>query len=346
MKKALLFILFSLIVVSGFSQTRKDFFAFIDSFNWGLSEDSFVEKYSKRILPKTDSAYVLFAANKEGVYWLNDLRVGDYNCYTAIIFIEEGETPSIVACFDKEVLDSALPSVLCEKLDNCVRSKMGEPDMLLENVPLASMGLDLPEDTMGSMDIWMTDAILLSSIKATTENGLGYFIVARKAEPREPDFRKGKWGDSMAECKRKEGKTDTYQMEGIYAFDTYVAGISCAAAYRFTDDILTSGKYIFTGQNADNCIENYESLVDLLTKKYGEPTSVNEENNASDYEKKYYSEGELIKMGKVKKTTIWYTPFTTIAIFLNGEQYSISLSIEYYGNKVKKVREDAMLKDL
>ncbi len=44
--------------------------------------------------------------------------------------------------------------------------------------------------------------------------------------------------------------------------------------------------------------------------------------------------------------TYWFTPFSTIAIFLKGEQYQISLNIEYYSNKLEEERERDILKDL
>ena len=91
---------------------------------------------------------------------------------------------------------------------------------------------------------------------------------------REPDFRQGFWGDSLAGIRRKESKADEFNMEGIYAFTTYVAGLECLSAYHFT-------------------------------------------------------------------------PFSTIAVFLKGEQYKVSLNIEYYSNKLEEEeREKDILKDL
>ena len=345
MKRIALITLLLLTAFSASSQSRKDFFAFVDSFNWGQTEDAFKAKYASRIIPQTDSL-VIGLELKDHSYLLNDLKIGDLDCYTIVGFEQETGTPSVIGRFTREILDSALPSILKNKADKIVKSKLGDPDMPLEGMPLASFGWEGFDGVDGNMYLWMTDALTFSTITATTEEGLLYLFIARKGEPREPDFRKGKWGDSMADCKKKEGKADQYNMEGIYAFDTYVAGISCIAAYRFTNDMLTSGKYVFQQQNTDNCIRNYEKLVDLLTTKYGEPTSQDTKNTAEEYQKRIYSEGELVRDGKITKETYWLTPFSTIAIFLNAERYSISLNIEYYGNKVDKIREEAILNDL
>ena len=232
------------------------------------------------------------------------------------------------------------------KLDRIFEQKLLQPDMTLDDVDLSGYGYSDFGEVKGKIRVWLTDATHITTICASTENGLRYLCAARKGTPREPDFRKGKWGDSMAACKSKEGKRDEYGMENIYAFDTYVAGIEATAAYRFTNDMLTSGKYIFSGQNTDNCISNYDNLVSYLTKKYGEPIDIKKEYSAQDYEKRLYSDGELIREGKLKMNTIWVTPFSYIIIALDGEKYHISLVLEYYSSKLDKVREDSILSDL
>ena len=51
---ATLFALITMSVIMN-AQTRGDFFAFVDSYNWKLSKEQFEKKYASRILPKTDS---------------------------------------------------------------------------------------------------------------------------------------------------------------------------------------------------------------------------------------------------------------------------------------------------
>lgn len=344
MKKTLLIALLTIVSLPGFSQARKDFFNFASAFNWSMSEADFQTKYSSRIVPETDSLFRSMDIQK-GTYLLNDLKIGDYDCLTLVSYGME-ETPSIVARLTDAALQASMPTVLTTKLDRIVDQKMQEPDLSLDDMPLSAFGFSGMEEVKGRLRIWMSDALTFGTVSTTTEDGLTYLFVARKGEPREPDFRKGKWGDSMATFKTKEGKRDEYGMENIYAFDTYVAGLQAIAAYRFTDDRLTSGKYVFTRENSDNCIRDYETIVSHLTKKYGEPAKVNKDYSASDYEKKYYSDGELIRDGKLEISTYWFTPFSAIAITLNGERYSVSMGLEYYSTKLDKVREEGILNDL
>lgn len=326
MKKTLLIAFLTFASICGFSQTRKDFFNFASAFDWSMSETDFKARYGSRIVPETDSL-VLSMDIQKGTYLLNDLKIGDYDCLTLVSYGMD-ETPSIVARLTDEALQASMPTVLTMKLNRIVEQKMQEPDLKLDDMPLSSFGFAGMEDVKGTLRFWMTDVLIFGTVSTTTEDGLTYLFVARKGEPREPDFRKGKWGDSVAACKSKEGKRDEYGMENIYAFDTFVAGIKAIAAYRFTNDRLTSGKYVFTQENEDNCIRDYDNLVSYLTKKYGEPAKVNKDYNATDTEKRIYSDGELIRNGKLEMSTYWFTPFTTIAITLNGERYSVSMGLE------------------
>lgn len=344
MKKTLLIALLSVFSLFCSGQNRKDFFNFAGAFNWSMSEADFKAKYGSRIVPETDSLALSLEMQK-GTYLINDLKIGDYDCLTLVSYSMD-ETPSIVARLTDEALQASMPSVLAMKLDRIVAQKMQEPDLKLDDMPLSAFGFEGLEEVKGTLRIWMTDALTFGTVSTTTEDGLTYLFVARKGEPREPDFRKGKWGDSVATCKSKEGKRDEYGMENIYAFDTYVAGIKAIAAYRFTDDRLTSGKYVFTQENEDNCIRDYDNLVSYLTKKYGEPAKVNKDYNATDTEKRTYSDGELIRNGKLEMSTYWFTPFTAIAITLNGERYSVSMGLEYYSTKLDQMREEGILNDL
>lgn len=344
MKKTLLIALLTLISLPGFSQAKKDFFNFASAFNWSMTEADFQTKYSSRIVPETDSLFRSMDIQK-GTYLINDLKIGDYDCLTLVSYGLE-EAPAIAARLTNEALQASMPTVLAAELDRIVDQKMQEPDLSLDDMPLSAFGFAGMEEVKGRLRIWMSDALTFGTVSTTTEDGLTYLFVARKGEPREPDFRKGKWGDSMATCKTKEGKRDEYGMENIYAFDTYVAGIKAIAAYRFTDDRLTSGKYVFTGQNTDSCIRDYDYLVSYLTKKYGEPAKLNKDYTATDYEKRLYSDGELIRDSKLEMSTVWYTPFTIVIIGLNGERYSISMGLEYYSTKLDQVREKSILNDL
>ena len=172
MKKSLLIALLTIVSLAGYSQDRKDFFNFASAFNWSMSEADFKTKYASRVVPETDSLFMSMDI-KKGTYLLNDLKIGDYDCLTLVSFPQD-DTPAIVARLTDEQLQMSMPSVLSLKLDCIVEQKMQEPDMNLDDMPLSTFGFPGMEDVKGNIRIWMTDALLFGTVKATTEDGLTY----------------------------------------------------------------------------------------------------------------------------------------------------------------------------
>lgn len=334
MKRLTLLLFFIGATLAAFAQNKIDFFDFVNSFDWKLSEDIFKEKYNDRIVINTDSIPDIYALT--GNWLLRDIYIGKYETMTFIRYDNQMQEPVIISLPTTKLLDS---------ISQIVNYKLGKPDLSLDDTNLATFNMGDLGFEKGNIKLWMSTPTFMT-ITARNDKQRLIFIGAVPGVEREPDFRQSFWGDSMADIKRKEGKADEFNMDGIYAFTTYVAGLECLSAYRFTENKLTSGKYVFLNNNSDNCEGNYNKLVELLTKKYGEPFSNDKKTTASKYKQKIYTNGELVRNGNMSFEAYWFTPFSTIAIFLKGEQYQISLNIEYYSNKHEEEREKDILKDL
>lgn len=343
MKRLALLLLFVGATLTPFAQNKIDFFDLANSFDWKLSEDAFKEKYNDRIVVSTDSIPDVYAST--GSWLLRDIYIGKYKTMTFVRYDNQTQKPAIVSMPTPELLDS-ISRIVSADIQQIVNHKLGKPELSLNDIDLSTFNMGNLGVEKGDIKIWMSTAPTFMTIIAGDDEQQLIFIGAEPEMEREPDFRQGFWGDSLADVKRKEGKADEFNMDGIYAFTTYVAGLECLSAYRFTGNKLTSGKYIFLNNNSDNCVSNYNKLVELLTKKYGEPFSNDQKTTASSYEQKIYTDGELVRNGDMKFETCWFTPFSTIAIFLKGEQYQISLNIEYYSNKLEEERENDILKNL
>ncbi len=337
MKRLTLLLLFISATCTALAQNRIDFFDFVQSFDWKLSEDAFKEKYKDRIVIGTDSIPDIRAAT--GQWALKDVYIGDYETQTFVRYNEQPQGIIIVSlptvCYD------SINHTACTDIEELINRKLGSPDLFFKDMDLTSNILGFEK---GDIKIWKSAAPIFTTTTVGNEKQRVISITA--IQQREADFRKGFWGDSMADIKRKEDKPDEFDMDGIYMFKTYVAGLECACAYRFTHDKLTSGKYIFLNNNSDNCVDNYNKLVKLLTKKYGDPFSSDKKTTAPSYKQKICSEGELVEEGDMRFEAYWGTPFSTIAIILKGEEYQISLCIEYYSNELQKEREQDILNDL
>lgn len=333
MKKLISFLLLAFTLLPSFAQEKIDFFDFVNNFDWDMSEAEFKTKYHDRIVVDENTPAAL-----EGQYVLSGIYFNQYNTETTVRF--DSQPKRIVISLSFITLEDSEHSKLKEILDQ----KIGDPTHILydgrvlnkQDAEILNLGLDY-------MRIWVT-GIYNFLWYPKNEDGPQYMSLI--VERRSPDFRQGYWGDSMAEVKKKEGKPDKYGMEGIYSFDTYVAGMECLAAYRFTKGKLTSGKYIFLNLNADNCVQSYKKLVELLTAKYGEPISNDKKSTALDFERSVLDDGDLVMSGKMRFDAGWATTSTSVSIYLYGEQYQIQLGIEYYSMLHQEDRVQDILDDL
>ena len=282
-------ITFSVIVQA---QTRGDLFSFVDSYNWKLSSKQFEAKYASRILPKTDSL-VASMTFQCPFYVLDDLRVGDYDCVTIALFLEENASPFIYSIIPDRVTGKYMPSVLSAKLDSIVSEKMGASTIDMDDVDFAQMGFDWLADTKGSFKIWASNELAFFTIKAKNEGGLFYALVAKEGDPSllkattpiQDTFFGLKMEDRItsAQIKNAVGSRGVFSKETresnniVNSFtDLYFAG----SKWDFANFICTSdGKfYWFNAYDSydDYGIDNereaknlYESLKGKLDEKYG-----------------------------------------------------------------------------
>ena len=318
-------------LLPSFAQTKIDFFDFVRDFDWNMSESDFRTKYKDRIVVLPDSMPDFYG--KEGFIQLDNVYLDRYKTRTCVKYVELSQQLSIVSSLDHF---GALDYLEIEKI---VERKLGKP-IHTQN---GENDFSNHQNTLIYDKTWVTDTYTFSLMLTQTEYGYVFVIIV---QGREPDFRQGYWGDSMGEIKKKEGKPNGSDIQGIYSFLTYVNGMECIATYRFTNNMLTLGKYIFTTINTDNCVRNYQQLSDLLTTKYGNPISKEKKSIAEDYEQEVLSEGQLISMGKLRLETIWDTPTTFLGILLYGEEYQPILIIEYYSKLHQEELEKDILKDL
>ena len=177
---ATLFALITMSVIMN-AQTRGDFFAFVDSYNWKLSKEQFEKKFASRILPKTDSL-VASMPFECPYYVLDDLSFGEYDCTTVVLFVEESSSPIIFSSIPPSITQRHIHSVLSVKLDNITNEKLGIPDYSMKDVDCTQLGLDLLSGIKGTVKGWTKDNLFLFSIKTETEDGLIYSFFAREID--------------------------------------------------------------------------------------------------------------------------------------------------------------------
>ena len=290
------------------AQNRGDFLSFVDSFNWKISNEQFEEKYSSRILPKTDSLVTSFTYTYP-FFVLDDLSIGEYDCITIVTFPEGTSSPLILSMIPDRVTKKFLQSVLSTKLDNILLGKLGVPDYRMDDVDLGQMGVEWLNGTQGSSKGWLSGNLALITINARNENGLIYMLVAQEGKPSlateknpiQDTFFGLTMGDRItsAQIKSAVGSRGVFNKETresntiINLFtDVYFAGNK----WEFANFICTSdGKfYWFNAYNSysDYSVDEgkdaknqYEGLKRKLDEKYGagNETTDNDGNLSTTY---------------------------------------------------------------
>lgn len=279
--------LFTLITMSVImnAQTRGDFFAFVDSFNWKLSKEQFEEKYASRIASKSFDS-----ETSSYVYVLDDLSIGEYDCTTVVSIDDDLSSTTITAVIPESITKQHVQSVLSYKLDNIANEKMGMPDFSMDDVDYSQLGLDFgwPAGTTGDVKVWKKDKFNMLSFKAYTESGLQYSLYSFVPEnvQIQDTFFGLKMTDRItsAQIKSAIGERgvfikETWESKSInYLFkDVYFAG----RKWDFANIVCTnSGKFywfrvynIYDGYSSNqkkDAKNLYDNLKNKLDDKYGD----------------------------------------------------------------------------
>lgn len=162
------------------------------------------------------------------------------------------------------------------------------------------------------------------------------------------DFRKTFWGMSKEEVKSSETATP-YGEKSDYTL-MYLSNISdldCVIVYFFTNNLLTGGRYYFTEKhsNDNDYLSDYENMKELLSKKYGTPSTDNEYWKDDLYKDDYSSWGFAVSYGHYVRYAGWESDKTDIEIVISGENFSIRHQIDYYSVEFKDMKEEAYTKE-
>lgn len=161
--------------------------------------------------------------------------------------------------------------------------------------------------------------------EVSKDNGSGKYI-----------FRKVNFNMSQAEVMKSEDMEPMYISDETVVYDTTIAGLDCYLLYYFVNNKLVGA--IVDNQEKhtsdERYIDDYNSMKERLTSKYGQPSSDNEKWDTNDH-KSYYADkkGKAVAYEFLTLTTIYDTDDMKIIMTLKGDNYNISHSIGYYFDK-------------
>jgi hypothetical protein len=168
------------------------------------------------------------------------------------------------------------------------------------------------------------------------------------AQSAEADFRGFKWGSSFANVQSGEqAKFVSKEYDDLLLYHDLLAGSDCDVIYQFNDNNkLIGGTYAFTKKysNPQFYVQDYNKFKQLLTTKYGTPSSEREDlsPNTTTEEKENY--GQAVRDGKLVLNSVWSTNRSIIKIILETQDKQPALLIYYKAKSLDEFENNAALK--
>ena len=168
-------------------------------------------------------------------------------------------------------------------------------------------------------------------------------IPAQPTQLTESTFRNTKWGMSIPEVKTNETAKFSWELQapiltaGDYrlGYRTTVEGIDTFLSYSFSNNQLTTAKYLFDSNHEDETLylEDYENIKNWIVQTYGPPRS--EEQLWLDDLYRYASElwGRAVKRGHLTLVAEWEMEETTVVLLLNGGDETVGLMVGLTNNE-------------
>jgi hypothetical protein len=155
------------------------------------------------------------------------------------------------------------------------------------------------------------------------------------AQSDQKDFRKTTWGMNSSQIISSEGKQPKDQntsgsLQCLVYLDE-IANLHCNVLYVIAYDKLVHGVYEITETHTNDTdyLSDYNKLKEALLNKYGKPVK-----DIIDWKDGLYKSdpphwGTAVAVGHMRMFSFWETPRTKITLALFGDNFKISLVIDY-----------------
>ena len=215
-------------------------------------------------------------------------------------------------------------------------------DPLIETGSKNNTALDLIKSNESLVNTYAYDLMMNYSDDGDEKNGNN-----KSSSSDNTHFRNAKWGMSMQEVKITEESEPVYENNEIIVYEDSLIQLPVEAVYLFVDNKLTRAKYMFNQKhtNENDFISDYKSLNNALRNKYGKPKE--EDHFWSDdlYKDTPTDWGFALSLGHHSYFTEWDTKDTEILSALHGDNYEISMVVEYYSKELKDLDKEKTSQD-
>jgi len=169
------------------------------------------------------------------------------------------------------------------------------------------------------------------------------FIFSTICSAEDYNFRKTKWGMSIAEVKSSEPLDVVKEEDNMLGYKTNVIGKDVFVVYFFIDNQLVRTRYVLAESHSNNndYITDYNAFKEILIKKYGPPKKDETFWKNDLYKDDYSHWGTAISMGHLIYYSNWETEDTEINNMLMGDNFDISCIVEYSSKNLKEIEKKA-----
>lgn len=146
-----------------------------------------------------------------------------------------------------------------------------------------------------------------------------------------PDIRKSRWGDSVQAVISAEGTPDRHRGQ-VLAYRANVGSLSANLYFQFVKGRLNSATYFFVENHSERnlYVRDFESIDQLLRKKYGTPAAENDTWSNDLYRNDPLEIGMAIAAGHLMRVHTWKVGArTNIGHILSGDNYEIEHALQY-----------------
>jgi hypothetical protein len=165
------------------------------------------------------------------------------------------------------------------------------------------------------------------------------------------DIRSARWGMTPKQVKASEKSKPKHEStEGFRTFLLYsdtLRGLDATVGFVFVKNQLVRVKYLISEKhmNQTDYVTDYHTLMEALSEKYGAP-SKDETLWKNDLYRDDFSEwGMAVAVGHLVKYAQWHAPRTEITLILKGDNFDITLAIEYSSVELHSLEENAAEKE-
>ena len=169
----------------------------------------------------------------------------------------------------------------------------------------------------------------------------GSWAYTQTVEPGEFTFRQTYWGMNREAVKATEGSKFARDQGALTAYEGKISNLGALIVYQFASDKLVGAAYSITEQhsNKNDYIKDYSVMRNALNDKYGSPLIDENQWKNSLYADDRENFGLAVSLGHLQYWSTWETDSTKMFLLLAGDNFKISLKLNYSSTALRPMAE-------